>query len=411
MKMRVFLFLVIPFAASAQPRYASTIEILHSFSFNDPYEYSNRPAPDEVSGMTDLLPLENGMFFIAGTSQQKYFLYDSNWQIKYSLSGKVGHTYHAQSLHYILLGNESGSEIRTIFRIVGKEDPIKVLYEVDQKGYSGTSFYLSDKIVFFNSYQGLVSWELLANRKTAFRDKNETKKWLEDGNALLYGYHLKKGEYFGLAPFGDYIDDSIIKETDFSEGISLGFVNGQSPILYIGRDRKGLFYFYSWGPDPRDYPTKDSGGYFFGVIDPWAKRAIFRPLQTGQSTPKNQTKENLGYVALPKAIDPNGNIYFFDSDVKNSKFILSRIVNDWWKELSVTGRTMGAVNDNRVRLRDAANMGSKTIGYLYENEIVSIKQESSNVDTFEGKSSPWFQVLLSDGTNGWVFGAFIDIQK
>ena len=71
----------------------------------------------------------------------------------------------------------------------------------------------------------------------------------------------------------------------------------------------------------------------------------------------------------------------------------------------------GKVNDSRVRLRDEPNLNSNTLTHLNINDKVIILNKSNEKELIEFMYSYWYQVRTADGTEGWMYGYFLDIDK
>lgn len=229
----------------------------------------------------------------------------------------------------------------------------------------------------------------------------------------LTGNSRAEVPYFGTIPMGPLLIDAFLSKIDFTAGKQVGFTFGKSIVNELGRDSRGLLYFESHGPEAgyKPFPTAKAGFYYYGIIDPWQKKAVFRALPTGRGVAPKATANSFGNVGLPRSVDPQGNIYFFEVDVPGKQFVLNQLKNDWWEELKVRDRTVGVVTDNRLRLRDKPNTQGEVLGFLYENEVALILETSAKAETIAGKTASWYRIEMPDGRKGWVFGAFIDIQK
>lgn len=198
------------------------------------------------------------------------------------------------------------------------------------------------------------------------------------------------------------------KPFDFSRGKDFGIqdIDIADGFGYWGMDAKGLIYLTTSLPRyQRDTATKDKTLCFF-ILDPWKTKAVFKELNTGQTYPPEGVS-----TGLPLAIAPDGNIYFFDVDLLNRQFVLSRLVNTWWDELDLKNVTTATANDNRIRLRDSPSLNGKVLDFLYENEISRVLETGTKKEIIAGSPAAWYKIQLPDDRVGWVFGAFLDLEK
>jgi hypothetical protein len=256
----------------------------------------------------------------------------------------------------------------------------------------------------------LISWELLVGGKVVFRDENETAKWLAINGDQLGGYHFDSGYLFG--PMGSY--GTIIKREwldskpfDFTNGKQWG-IDGLSirkNLTFLGVDRKGLIDTFCLLPWRVATGRTKSDSFCFVILDPWQNKAVFVPLRPGQNLPPDGVS-----TGLPRSLAPDGSIYFFDVDLPDKQFVLSRVVNTWWDELGLTHTLSATVNDNRVRIRDKPGTQGQILDYLYENEVARITDQTPQPDEVSGVKAPWYKISMPDGRQGWVFGQFLNLE-
>ena len=197
MKRLFLLALFFPAVIYAQNVVPSRIEIIHTFSFGNPFNYNPYPRSDMDSGMPDFFWIDQGKCAISGTYRNNYFIFNDKWENIFTTKSEYGRAYRASSVKYVLLGKNyftpgGSGALDTVFWIFLKENFSKPAYEVNTRSMSlySSSVYLSGNIVFAlggDSTDDLVTWELLGNGSVKFRDGQETKKWLAEGNAEAYG--------------------------------------------------------------------------------------------------------------------------------------------------------------------------------------------------------------------------------
>ena len=109
--------------------------------------------------------------------------------------------------------------------------------------------------------------------------------------------------------------------------------------------------------------------------------------------------------------------YFFNKD-ENLPTELITFQNDWDKIIKSMNFTVsnnekllsGILNDSHVRIRKSPNLQSEHIGYLYKDQRVQIFDQTENPMKIGEMESVWYKIRTEDGTEGWVYGFFIDIE-
>ncbi len=67
-------------------------------------------------------------------------------------------------------------------------------------------------------------------------------------------------------------------------------------------------------------------------------------------------------------------------------------------------------NDDRVRVRTEPNLDCETKTFINKNDAVKITDQSDKKFEIDGKKYYWYEVELADGTTGWVYGKYLDIE-
>jgi hypothetical protein len=70
----------------------------------------------------------------------------------------------------------------------------------------------------------------------------------------------------------------------------------------------------------------------------------------------------------------------------------------------------GILNDSRVRVRELPSLDSDSITYLNEGDRIEIIDQSEEPMRIGEMESVWYKIKTSDGTIGWTYGYFIDIE-
>lgn len=405
-----------------------------SYPFGAPFEF--RTSWNEVEGPKPgpfkLTFINNSQAVVLDrwSSTWQFLDKERGWNVFNTFTTDYGSAFITRGRKYFVLGvnylggSEGNGADFSVFQRNGVVD--KPVYDISyypsskKESFSGAPgvFSTGEMIFSYAPEKKLLSWELQKDGKTLFRNPAATEAWMKQGNGEALGYSFKFDyHFFGGNAFSTFPASNIpygLSGFDFSKGKDLGLTEN-SPLDYFDKDRKGLQYFYVIGPKilgtDNNRPAINQPGMqlIFGIADPWTKKFIFRALPSGAwNPPRTEAKGLLGLYS--RAVDPDGNIYFFDADVNRKVYELKRVANNWWAELGVDKRTVGVVTDNRVRIREKPNTSSSIVGYVYENEYAWVLEQSKETETIGGSTAPWIKVRMTDGREGWVFGAFLDIQ-
>jgi len=105
---------------------------------------------------------------------------------------------------------------------------------------------------------------------------------------------------------------------------------------------------------------------------------------------------------------PDGFIYYLHPDFDNKQTLVYRLGP--YPELMLGyGGTGGTINDDNVNVREQANTKSVVVARINKGMPARILDKTATPETIGGKTAVWYQVRLWDRTEGWVFGAFLDI--
>lgn len=106
---------------------------------------------------------------------------------------------------------------------------------------------------------------------------------------------------------------------------------------------------------------------------------------------------------------PDGYVYFLDFENADS-IQLFRVGQFSGLKLDYNGKG-GTINDDSVNLREASSTKSIAVAKLNKNTQVRILAQTDKPETIAGRTGVWYRVRLWDQTEGWVFGAFLDVKK
>ncbi len=125
-------------------------------------------------------------------------------------------------------------------------------------------------------------------------------------------------------------------------------------------------------------------------------------------------KTDAKYPMSPPTIDPSGNIYYFYYNEETYSTDLYRIKNDWSTNTpdpyEAVNKT-GTVTEFRVRIRDNPSLYGKHIGYLTKNDRVEILSRTLEKMAIDDMNDYWYRIKRPDGTEGWTYGYFIQIEE
>ena len=70
----------------------------------------------------------------------------------------------------------------------------------------------------------------------------------------------------------------------------------------------------------------------------------------------------------------------------------------------------GVLNDTYVRIRQEPNLDGVKVGYLHKDQCVQILDQTEEKMQIGDMLSIWYKVRTEDGTEGWAYGYFVDIE-
>ena len=102
-------------------------------------------------------------------------------------------------------------------------------------------------------------------------------------------------------------------------------------------------------------------------------------------------------------VSPKGNLLAFaEKDPKTGLF----------KQWSIYRIVLnGSTDENNVRLRKQPTTGGEIIAQLAKGTKVKVLDRTGAEETISGLTSYWYKVRLSNGTEGWMFGAWLKIEE
>lgn len=68
----------------------------------------------------------------------------------------------------------------------------------------------------------------------------------------------------------------------------------------------------------------------------------------------------------------------------------------------------GSIRDDCVRLRDFPGTSGKILAVLKKGQLCTVLEHSKTRQTIDGVKECWYRIRLSNGVEGWVFGAWLE---
>jgi hypothetical protein len=93
-------------------------------------------------------------------------------------------------------------------------------------------------------------------------------------------------------------------------------------------------------------------------------------------------------------------VLFFDSPSRFTVYVYK-----------IVYQTFGVLNDSRVRIRKTPGLSGEILGVLNRGDKVEILETGTEKQRIDGLESVWYRILTDSNTDGWVFGAYIDITE
>lgn len=140
----------------------------------------------------------------------------------------------------------------------------------------------------------------------------------------------------------------------------------------------------------------------------------------------------IGYAAVPHGgglqIDLDGNIYLLNpGGITPGVFHLLWIENTWSTQTSGGWSTPSAASEphptlsarlvvpeeflgSPVALRESASVAAQSVGHLDAMTEVFVLEETT-AQRIGALSEPWYLVVTADGTEGWIYGVFLEFSE
>jgi len=361
---------------------------------------SNPNSSDQDPTSPEGLVWSRGNWWILDNVNKRLSLYDHNWTILKALD--LGDPYHFNVLPLnkgLVLWNGYG-----YMRTLGGVSWIPIPYtKVQPINLSLSQFtHLDQEYTFLFQYKDVLIFQNLA--KSA---------------------HSESASYFGIRGLATekdepqtYLDDKQVRELLSDPTNTRYRFEGDALFDHdqiVSVDAKGLAQYFGQWSDPvwtHGYingPIALANGCYFALNNPYAiaicdehggplvvKRLLIDPPDT------------ITYSNLTPA--PDGYLYQLRGDWANKETRLYRIGPFPEIKLDYHG-TGGTVNDDHVNLRESPTTRSAVVTQVDKGTPTRVLDKTTKPETIAGQTAVWYQVRLWDRTEGWVFGALLDVQK
>jgi hypothetical protein len=128
---------------------------------------------------------------------------------------------------------------------------------------------------------------------------------------------------------------------------------------------------------------------------------IYRFLMTGYKDPvKVQVLPNIWAPEAKKLWEQSKQAPRFITELSRGAFAYPFGI---WKEAKI--------NDSNVRMRQEPDLKSAVISHLSKETPVTVLEITPSKTKIDNVEAPWYLVRTWEGSQGWIFGAFMDIQN
>lgn len=115
---------------------------------------------------------------------------------------------------------------------------------------------------------------------------------------------------------------------------------------------------------------------------------------------EEKTQQSELWSVLKETLSKGGT---FDNNRR--RFVAPYVFSSWPDNYDAT--THAAITGAGVRLRDAPSLNSRT-KTMVSHDIVELLQITNQTETIDGETHPWIHIKTLDGTEGYVWGKFVE---
>ena len=206
----------------------------------------------------------------------------------------------------------------------------------------------------------------------------------------------------------------------------------------LGNHQNGLYGFTSFSDDHKwtvntckakkperlwRVPSMHSWGSYEFQIPYWHflnPRFVVGPYEAHAKTGSGPECEmyNLGILDTKGNAVTNNIVWLLDLDVSaNGRYLIVTGVEDKGNSTKWDGpyptilyevTYSGIITDNGVRLRDSPGTAGNILKTMKKGQQCTVLEHSKTRQTIDGVKECWYKIRLSDKSEGWVFGAWLD---
>jgi hypothetical protein len=85
----------------------------------------------------------------------------------------------------------------------------------------------------------------------------------------------------------------------------------------------------------------------------------------------------------------------------------------WYRMSGPGARKMvtGVANDSKIRIRMSPDLRGKVLGHLEKGDEITVIGLTEKKEKIDGLESSWHKVKTTAGLEGWVYGAYLDLEE
>ncbi|MBI5206377.1 MAG: SH3 domain-containing protein [Candidatus Firestonebacteria bacterium] len=68
------------------------------------------------------------------------------------------------------------------------------------------------------------------------------------------------------------------------------------------------------------------------------------------------------------------------------------------------------VTSNNVHVRKDFGLGGEIVGKVFKDDEFKVLSKTAKELEVEGSKNYWYKIVLPDGTHGWIFGEFLEME-
>jgi hypothetical protein len=330
---------------------------------------------------------------------------DTTFYIKNFLTGEITYRFKDEiklfaSTEYFVYYDQYGAYIFL------KKDGGLVLFDVEAKREyihgeplkrpSEYLFYAGERASLIGRYYGrkLLKHNIVTGEIEEVRLENLS----EAEFRLSSEYDRRKFEYMGNNRLWLYSDFSIkilqLNES-MTEVVSVTEREIEDSAGYIIPIDEGKYISFNGTPSP--YPIDMVYYYSVQLLD--EKGKVLKDYKDIVMV-DDERIDKLGTDVISLLSRDKQYVLLFDTPISNEgKMSVYKIIY----------QTAGVLNDDRVRIRGLPGLSGEILGIVNRGDKVKILETGAEKQKIGDLESAWYRIRTEAGTEGWVFGAYVDV--